>query len=168
MGYTHYFQLNKTDNNIKKNFYAASVEFERLYHKMQNFNSLQLDKYSHYYHGKIEIFDGMGIGSPIITSKNIIFNGDDSKDLSLEAFFVHINELPYMNFCKTERKPYDFAVCVCLLCLSSCIKDFRFTSDGDYLDWNYALKWYSRHSVYNIPQWVYDYFNITHKFKYKK
>ena len=73
MGYTHYFQLNKTDNNIKKNFYAASVEFERLYHKMQNFNSLQLDKYSHYYHDKIEIFDGMGIGSPIITSKNIIF-----------------------------------------------------------------------------------------------
>lgn len=59
----------------------------------------------------IAIRDWDGTGNPTITLDKITFNGNSKadKDLSHESFFL--NNIPTdFDFCKTARKPYDYAV----------------------------------------------------------
>ena len=56
----------------------------------------------------IKIGDGWGENEPIVTTNLIAFNGDASKDLDHESCVLD-NEVGF-NFCKTARKPYDYAV----------------------------------------------------------
>lgn len=56
----------------------------------------------------ITIRDGWGENEPIVTIDCIAFNGDASKNLDHESFVLN-NEVGF-NFCKTARKPYDYAV----------------------------------------------------------
>ena len=52
-----------------------------------------------------------GKGKPKLTLKEIALNGNSNaeKDLSHESFVI-TNEKLGFNFCKTVRKPYDYAV----------------------------------------------------------
>lgn len=59
----------------------------------------------------ITIRNAYGDDRPIVTEENIAFNGDatrDDKDLSYDSFVLD-NRTGY-EFCKTARKPYDYAV----------------------------------------------------------
>ena len=56
----------------------------------------------------IKIGDGWGENEPIVTTNLIAFNGDASKDLDHESCVLD-NKVGF-NFCKTARKPYDYAV----------------------------------------------------------
>jgi hypothetical protein len=56
----------------------------------------------------IAIRNGVGTGNPIVTFEQITFNGDNSLDHDHETFSID-KETGYQ-FCKTARKPYDYAV----------------------------------------------------------
>ena len=56
----------------------------------------------------IMIRNGWGEGNPIVTLDCISINGDKTNDLWHETFFIDDNT--GFNFCKTEEKPYDYAV----------------------------------------------------------
>jgi len=95
---------------------------------------------------KLLLANGMGEAgsSPIFTAKELAFNGiDGSEDLSHETFAVKFGSKEEFEFCKTAQKPYDLAVCKCLLILSLS-KGFSFSSDGDMADWHEALQWFSK------------------------
>lgn len=60
----------------------------------------------------IVIKDGYGEGEPIVNKNGILFNGDASTRLDYETFYITNDkeELNTWQFCKTARKPYDYAV----------------------------------------------------------
>jgi hypothetical protein len=57
----------------------------------------------------ITIRNGYGEDEPIVTLNLISINGTHENDLSHETFFMS-NDGDGWNFCKTARKPYDYAV----------------------------------------------------------
>lgn len=59
----------------------------------------------------IMIRNGWGQGNPLVTLDYISINGDRSNDLDHESFFISdAYDDKGFNFCKTARKPYDYAV----------------------------------------------------------
>jgi hypothetical protein len=56
----------------------------------------------------IKIGDAWGENEPIVNTNCIAFNGDASKKLDHESCVLD-SEVGF-NFCKTARKPYDYAV----------------------------------------------------------
>lgn len=56
----------------------------------------------------IKIYGWDGTGEPTVTDKAIMFNGDSKHDLDHESFVL--NDQIGFCFCKTARKPYDYAV----------------------------------------------------------
>lgn len=56
----------------------------------------------------IKICGWDGTGEPTVTDKAIMFNGDIKHDLDHESFVL--NDQIGFCFCKTARKPYDYAV----------------------------------------------------------
>ena len=81
---------------------------------------------------------GNGHGEPIITDTDVIFNGEWENDNSHETFAISI-DMGGSNFCKTDRKPYDTAVCLALLCFKRAFEDdFNFFSDGVRGEWDWA------------------------------
>ena len=89
MGYTRYW--NRTEKPLNEDF----VDFCNSVFKT-------CDKLG------IKICDAWGENKPIINTSVIAFNGDSSKNLDHESFVLD-NNIGY-NFCKTARKPYDYAV----------------------------------------------------------
>lgn len=57
----------------------------------------------------IAIRNGWGEGNPLVTLDYISINGDKTNDLDHESFFIDDKDTGF-NFCKTARKPYDYAV----------------------------------------------------------
>ena len=57
----------------------------------------------------IKICDGLGVGYPVLNINEISFNGDDSINAAHETCYFS-NQGDGWNFCKTERKPYDYTV----------------------------------------------------------
>ncbi len=101
---------------------------------------------SYYKDEPIVLCGGHGTGKPVINTKVIYFNGDESKDLDHETFYFPFTGEDFnFNFCKTARKPYDFMVCITLLSLKNNVTGFSFSSDGDKEDWEPAVKYYEEH-----------------------
>jgi hypothetical protein len=90
-----------------------------------------------------------GSGTPAFTDKGIRFNGRGLIN-SHETFFVPRTFVPrhrqvdekdrHFAFCKTAGKPYDLAVCCCLIILNTHFgtEVFRVASDGDEAAWQPA------------------------------
>lgn len=57
----------------------------------------------------IVIRDGLGNGEPKVSLNVISINGDGERDLDHETCYFD-NEETEFAFCKTARKPYDYAV----------------------------------------------------------
>ncbi len=98
MGYTRYW--NRTDKLLTPEFITKVKEI------LENCKSLG-----------ITIRDGYGEGSPVVTVDKVWLNGDSlfkegeyKFDLSHETFVLDNENINESNFCKTERKPYDYAV----------------------------------------------------------
>lgn len=76
----------------------------------------------------VELAGGLGDGEPKINNSLVWFNGKD-KDAH-ETFRISIED-GESDFCKTNRKPYDVMVCLCLLAFKDAFgEDFSYTSDG--------------------------------------
>jgi len=81
----------------------------------------------------ITIRNGHGEGNPIIEEDKIIFNGNRDKDLDHETFYITNNEdeLNEWQFCKTARKPYDYAVRLALEEAEKCGLVTKVSDDGE-------------------------------------
>lgn len=113
MGYTHYWKIKKTDADLFK----EAVEL---------FKDHLADIPS-----EIVLCDGWGTAGtkPLISDDEISFNGEG--ELGHETCHIELGYQRF-NFCKTARKPYDLAVCVCLLCFKAVYgDDMELESDGD-------------------------------------
>ena len=76
-------------------------------------------------------------GEPFIDEEFIIFNGDAEKGEDYEPFYFDVYDMD-SNFCKTANRPYELAVCLCLIVLKDTLKikhglswrsAFKFASD---------------------------------------
>lgn len=81
----------------------------------------------------IIIKDGFGEGEPIVNESKILFNGDASTGLEHETFYITNDkeELNTWQFCKTARKPYDYAVRQALKIAEQLGFVTRVSDDGD-------------------------------------
>ena len=81
---------------------------------------------------------------PTITDTLVSFNGCGKN--SHETCYISLEDAGF-NFCKTARKPYDTAVCVCLLCFKHYFgKNMKLESDGDMngIEWQYAKEVFNK------------------------
>lgn len=140
MGYTHYWDLKKTTAQTREQVKTALAEVAVLFDKLpQNSNAAG----GYYVEEKLRLFGGQGTGKVYLTDEALIFNGDAKQSLDHETFYFDISNMSDFNFCKTARKPYDFAVCVALLAMANHIEGFEFSSDGDLKDWKPAIDFYN-------------------------
>lgn len=89
MGYTRYWQ--RTAKDFDEGFLEFCDEVFKTCSKLG-----------------ITIRNWNGSGQPTVNSKLIAFNGDGDKDLDHESCVL--DDKIGFNFCKTARKPYDYAV----------------------------------------------------------
>jgi len=144
MGYTHYWKLKTVPENYKEQSVKVITEVGILLERMP---AICETAGSSYDEDKIILCGGDGTGKPDISKERICFNGERKKGLNNETFHVEFNqELFEFDFCKTARKPYDQAVCLCLLSLANHIDGFEFSSDGDKEDWQPAIDFYLSHN----------------------
>jgi hypothetical protein len=104
MGYTHYWDSEPDTAG----FQQARPELEQVIERHKDLLS--------------------GEGHEILGEHCIWFNGIDEG--AHESFVFDASEGGWA-FCKTAEKPYDLAVCECLLILKKHLKGFSFRSDGD-------------------------------------
>lgn len=104
----------------------------------------------------VRLADGNGFGEPVITDEMVCFNGraEYNNDMSHETMLIERDiifrdddygkrrQQTYQRkgeifcFCKTQRKPYDFAVQVVLILYKHYFGSAVFVhSDGDQSDW---------------------------------
>lgn len=116
---------------------------------------------------------GLGEGEPRISENEVWFNGDGTNDQNLdhETFAIDLFETGnyrkidefdkegIFGFCKTARKPYDFAVMISLMVIKHHLgSDFSISSDGDLEDgWDEAIKYYENHFNRNAPEQLKDF-----------
>lgn len=140
MGYTHYWNLKKPTKKTKEQVKTAFDEIAILFDKLPQ-NSTSAGGY--YVDEPLRLHGGDGTGKMHINSEALIFNGDAKQSLDHETFYFDITNLSDFEFCKTARKPYDFAVCVALLAMANHIEGFTFSSDGELEDWKPAIDFYN-------------------------
>lgn len=90
MGYTRYWE--RTDKPINPEFLAEVQSIIR----------------TCFIKG-IGLGDAFGENTPEVTLDCVAFNGSAAKGLDHESFVIDNNGIGF-NFCKTARKPYDYAV----------------------------------------------------------
>jgi hypothetical protein len=116
MGYTHYWEL--AHRVTKKGFNKVVEDVKRI-------EAFLLEKKD------LKLFDLSGDEEGILyTDEFFGFNGDASKGEDHETFAFEIGQSKSY-FCKTNRKPYDLAVCLCLLTIKFHLKETKISSDGD-------------------------------------
>lgn len=157
MGYTHRYTYQKAIT--KPQWKKITGDLENLLKEMP-VNSASAG--ACYLDEPLEIFDGLGeekVKSVVFTENAddpdilavdevIQFNGDESKDLSHEDFYLIRKEKKghkfsgTLTFCKTNRKPYDLLVCATLILVHTYAPNSRdISSDGDADDWLAAYRW---------------------------
>jgi len=114
---------------------------------------------------------GMGEGEPRISDLEVWFNGDASENLDHETFALELFEIDNYKrvdetdkegvfcFCKTNRKPYDFAVMISLMVIKHHLgSDFKISSDGCLEDgWDEAIQYYESYFKRKAPKQLVSY-----------
>lgn len=150
MGYTQYFPQVKN---------VPDTQWETLCAKVREaFGWIQNQYLPSLYEADFPVTICDGPGEKIISDvtdlfsangqKNVIFfNGQASRGLGYEAFFLSQKKLKDFSFCKTAAKPYDwFVVVVLILVHNLCPGCFDISSDGEVQDWEPVLKWLNERS----------------------
>ena len=128
MGYTHYWNYTKPSKDFDDEYINVLLDI--------NLGLKNLDK-------SIVLRGGDGTGLPEFTRERICFNGDGQQGLDHETFYFDKNPTDF-TFCKTNNKPYDFFVGVCLLSIANRITGFEFSSDGDNREWEPIILFYQK------------------------
>lgn len=142
MGYTSYWNTRKVKGNITPEQIENVLKETRIFKRKKPLYSTSAgqDDRTHL----LYLRGGDGTGNPEFTNTHICFNGNGKEDMDHETFYFGFNEKSDFEFCKTARKPYDFAVCFCLLSLCNNIPGFEFSSDGDKEDWQPVIDFYKK------------------------
>ena len=111
MGYTHYWD--KPKKVTKKNLTRAIEDIKDIVERHKDVLAFECDE--------------VDKAPQVSVKEGIRFNGKGEN--GYETFCIPISG-EACNFCKTARKPYDQAVCECLLVLRARIPGFRVSSDG--------------------------------------
>lgn len=137
MGYTHYFTFKKPLQ--QKEFDAIKADV-KVIEKSVNGTICETAGAS-YPEDVVLLRDGLGEGDGVLYENNgVFFNGE--KELGHETMGFRVDDSGY-SFCKTNRKPYDVAVCLTLLAMKHHLgEDIEITSDGGKEDWMPALRLY--------------------------
>jgi hypothetical protein len=126
MGYTHYLQPKKKTTKAQFKNIVADVK------KIEN----------HLQQIRLALYDGLGQYKGVVYRDDYFaFNG--SGDKGHETFYFDLTK--DFKFCKTNRKPYDIAVCMVMIAIKEHVKTIRISSDGDFNDdeWVLAIRMYS-------------------------
>jgi hypothetical protein len=102
---------------------------------------------------KILIRGGLGTGKANFNKRFVWFNGDQKRELSSETFWT-TPDLTRIQWCKTDRKPYDLLVCAVLIAAHN-ILGYEVTSNGNLKDWKPAIEFYSD-IIYGVPILKFD------------
>lgn len=143
MGYTHYWTFNRSKGTAAQ-FRKAVTEINTILQALPEKTDTAGGGYSD---EPLSIFGSDGTGKPEIKNNLICFNGDRSKDLDHEPFYLKRLGKDAWKFCKTTRKPYDLLACCSLIALANAYNDaniFSFSSDGDKEDWEPAIQLYNK------------------------
>jgi hypothetical protein len=127
MGYTHYFRQNKSFNDSQWQQVVEGIK--RIFDYCEE--------------KKIKLqFEYNDPRPPVANEKCIRFNGKDED--GHETFYL-VPESGGFQFCKTADKPYDLAVCLCLLYIESVAPGIlEIKSDGNWeFDWVNARNAYA-------------------------
>ncbi len=85
--------------------------------------------------------------APLVNKNIVRFNG--ALEDGAETFIIR--RLPHNDFCKTNEKPYDLAVCVCLLLAKYHFQgNILIKSDGND-EWNDAIEFVKNNFGYTLP-----------------
>lgn len=145
IGYTHYWKFKQplSEKALKK--IKSDIELIELY---LDGNPTISENADGCYDDIVELFDGNGDKKTVEyvyepqdgkkKLKYISFNGDDSKGLSHETFYLNVGQT--REYCKTYRKPYDLAVTLALLTVKYHLKSTVVESDGDNDEWEHAYR----------------------------
>lgn len=126
MGYTHYWALKHK---------VTKRGFDKIVEDVKRIEAFLLEKKG------LKLYDLHGDEEGILYTEDFFgFNGDASKEEDHETFALEIGHSKN-RFCKTARKPYDLAVCLCLLVIKYHLKETEITSDGN-------KEWYDIFSLY--------------------
>lgn len=143
MGYTIHWEFTNNPKNIengKKKFQTAVQLLKKCV------KNLPAD---------IVLRGGRGKGKPIFTRELVCFNGSQKRHEDYETCYIPYDYKDYSyDFCKTERRPYDAAVCLTMLCFKEAFgDDFSYNSDGG--NNNGEVGWDIAHKVFEETVYAY-------------
>lgn len=122
MGYTHYWKIRNSETELFSSRWSLFIERAKTILEFAREKGILLG-------------DGLGEekSHPEISEEGCWFNGIQEE--GHETFELSRKDTEF-EFCKTERKPYDLIVCMCLLAASDVIgsSSFSFSSDGEWDD----------------------------------
>jgi hypothetical protein len=134
--YTHYFDMTKRPDQVL--WAQLMLDVEKLFSNLPTCE--ELEQLGVENDDKVFLRGPMGDKKPVCNSKRISFNGDAAKGMDHESFTLLSKKMS--DSCKTDRKPYDFAVCAVLILAYNYLPDIVLvTSDGDAYDWDLALNY---------------------------
>lgn len=155
MGYTHYFRRRELEHDAGR--FAVFVEDVKK--ALASLPKFSLSSGACYADRKLLLAGGDGTGKPEVTNEVVCFNGRKIGDLWHETFIIErktqFEQGSYgdyqrehfkkdgnlFSFCKTARKPYDFAVQIVLILYKKHFGELvGISSDGDEEDWIEAFK----------------------------
>jgi hypothetical protein len=131
MGYTHYW-YRKTELDADK-FSNASDDCKRMCQTLKK-NGVKI------------VYEFDEPKDPVFTDDKVRFNG--CGDNGHETFYIaqsfssrgpSFGGNKEFAFCKTAHKPYDIAVCACLIIFKHWFPDMDVSSDGQMQDWQNGL-----------------------------
>ena len=146
MGYTNYYYVPKVMEKEKFKTLAQELEFATSFIAGNHSSSNDGEKKDKFF----TLHNGLGEGVPEFTEERICFNGDASKGLDHETFYIGRDNSEerdrdgglHFEFCKTARKPYDLMVQISMLRLKHHFPESKISSDGEASDWKNARKVY--------------------------
>lgn len=141
IGYTHYHNPNR--NLTEAEWQNINTAFQLMLDNLPEHSTNAGGYYSEY---PLELKGLDGAGAPLIEEVQILFNGDgsipaDGTSIGLKHEDFALTQFPDIAFCctKTERKPYDLAVCTMLLIVNTIAPDaYTISSDGECHEWEQA------------------------------
>ena len=150
MGYTHYWKLPQAKDLDAAKYKAFVNDVKKL---MTNLPAHSTSAGAYHEDEELAIRGGLGVKLPEMNEKHVWLNGDSSTGMYHETFVVVAStgddedEMRWyrgFQFCKTARKPYDILVCAALLSLEHHFgrRTTQVTSDGNFEDWEPAIKLY--------------------------
>ena len=147
MGYTHYWTIKKPVT--KEVMVKLATDMQKI---EQHF--LENEVVADIAGDVVKLADGGGQGDRVDYGNDdkICFNGTEENDNYHETFIVAVGDTGF-EFCKTNRKPYDLAVCLMLLAMEHHLKGgVDISSDGDKNDWGQAFDLYTKIFPRRKPQ----------------